>query len=206
MNILVFAPHPDDELLGLGGTLIKNKKENIKIVFMTSGEKGNPKKTQQETKNERETETKKVCRLLSAKPIFLKQKDREITANKNIIQKIVKVILETKPKQIYIPNSEENDLDHKKTNEIVRDALNFVKRKIKIPLVFEYEIWSPLQDVNQIENIDKQINKKIELLKLYKSQNYLQMNDAIIALNKYRGLTTGKGNYCEAFKVIWYEK
>ena len=37
-KILIVAAHPDDEVLGCGGTLIKLKKNNkIKILFMTDG-------------------------------------------------------------------------------------------------------------------------------------------------------------------------
>ena len=41
-NICIIAPHQDDEILGLGGTiayLIKHHK-NIHIIFTTNGEKG----------------------------------------------------------------------------------------------------------------------------------------------------------------------
>ena len=39
-NILVVAAHPDDEVLGCGGTLIKYKNNGYKIniVFFTDGE------------------------------------------------------------------------------------------------------------------------------------------------------------------------
>ena len=38
-KILVIAAHPDDEILGCGGTLIKLKSLNceIEIIFMTNG-------------------------------------------------------------------------------------------------------------------------------------------------------------------------
>ena len=36
-NILVIAAHPDDEILGCGGSIIKLKKYNINVLFMTDG-------------------------------------------------------------------------------------------------------------------------------------------------------------------------
>ena len=39
-NILVFAAHPDDEILGCGGTLLSFKKKGfkIKVIFLSDGE------------------------------------------------------------------------------------------------------------------------------------------------------------------------
>ena len=37
-KILIVASHPDDEILGCGGTLVKLKSENqINVIFMTNG-------------------------------------------------------------------------------------------------------------------------------------------------------------------------
>ena len=46
MKILIFAPHPDDAEIGCGGTIAKHiaKGDQVKIIYITSGERGgNPK-------------------------------------------------------------------------------------------------------------------------------------------------------------------
>ena len=53
-KILVVAAHPDDEILGCGGTISKLKNENyIEVMFMTNGvsSRGNDKKQIQRREN-----------------------------------------------------------------------------------------------------------------------------------------------------------
>ena len=41
-RVLVFSPHPDDDILGCGGSLIAhvNKGAKVTVIYMTSGEAG----------------------------------------------------------------------------------------------------------------------------------------------------------------------
>jgi LmbE family N-acetylglucosaminyl deacetylase len=61
MNVVVFSPHPDDELIGCGGTLIDHVKkgDNVIVVYITSGENGNPRYSPEMLKEIWEKEGKK---------------------------------------------------------------------------------------------------------------------------------------------------
>ena len=37
MNILILSAHPDDEVLGMGGTIKKLSKNNIKLCVVSEG-------------------------------------------------------------------------------------------------------------------------------------------------------------------------
>ena len=60
-KIIIVAPHPDDEVIGLGGTLLKLIKEkcNVEIIYVTSGKLSE--------KKMREYELQKVCAKLNVK-------------------------------------------------------------------------------------------------------------------------------------------
>jgi hypothetical protein len=44
-NVLILAPHPDDEIIGCGGAIIKhrNKGSKIFVIYLTDGREGNKK-------------------------------------------------------------------------------------------------------------------------------------------------------------------
>ena len=66
-----------------------------------------------------------------------------------------------------------------------------------------YEINTPLNDVNYVENITDSLKAKIEALKMHKSQLLqLEYDEAVTCMNRLRGITTGQGTYCECFKII----
>ena len=76
-KILVVASHPDDEVLGCGGTLIKYSKDGyeIKIIFMTNGVSSRS-KTKKNEILKRKNAAVKSSRILGAnKPKFFNFKD-----------------------------------------------------------------------------------------------------------------------------------
>ena len=70
-KILIIAAHPDDEILGCGGTIIKLKKKNIiRIIFLTNGVSSR-KNTNNRKAKLRKLECLNVIRKLGIKkPIF----------------------------------------------------------------------------------------------------------------------------------------
>ena len=64
-KILIIAAHPDDEILGCGGTISKLKNENnINIIFMTNGVSARGKNKLKEIK-ERKNSCLKLFKYLS---------------------------------------------------------------------------------------------------------------------------------------------
>ena len=71
-NILIIAPHADDEVLGCGGFISKySKSNNIFIAIMTNAYLGNPKKFTKKIISNIRNETLKVHKMMKNKKTFL---------------------------------------------------------------------------------------------------------------------------------------
>ena len=143
-KIVVFAPHPDDETLGCGGTIAKKSEEGheISVVFLTDGrnclkELGVLKPSPLELKEIRKREAKRAAEILgvpSENLIFLDIEDGMLRDNKRTAQEKITEVLTTFPKSVYLPQEREFHVDHRVTNHLVRTAI----RKINF-LPFEHQ-------------------------------------------------------------------
>ena len=214
-KILVIAPHPDDETLGLGGSIKKFTKLGVKVkVVIVSGHK--PPLYSAKDYKITFNESKKVFKLLNVHSYY----DLDLVATKlneiptsSLNNKITKVLSDFKPDVLFIPFPDRH-IDHRIVFEssIVasRPKTNFYPK-----IILSYETLSETHwNVSNIEpnfnpdffiNIDKEINFKIKALKIYKSQinnkNLSRSPDAAKALARFRGSQNGC-KYAEAFKVI----
>ncbi len=189
-RVLVLAPHPDDEAIGLGGTIIKHidSGDKLKIVYLTDNKKN---------RALRAKEAKKAAHIMGVKQIeFCHFKDGKLFATKKEIKKILSILLKFKPKIIYVPFFLDPHPDHQMTARILKEV--FKKSNLKAE-IYSYEIWTPLL-ANRIIKIDDVISQKILAIKAYKSQNkergYL---GATLGLNSYRAGMHNAGDKAEAF-------
>lgn len=211
-KILVFAPHPDDELIGCGGTLLKHQKDGHKsiIVYLTYGELGLMEK-EKRAKQIRKAEAKGFCKAINAKPIFLGETDLFFKNRLETLKKIIKIIRKEKPTIVFYPHATEDDPTHNQTTELARIACKFCGKNVaymkekpwQIKKIFEYEVWTPMVAYDISLDITSVIKQKSQLFSIYKSQlRLMNYREAALSLNRYRGITSGTGEYCEVFKSI----
>ena len=210
---IVFAAHPDDEIIGCGGSLAKHANKNeTTIVYLTSGDAGSLTCTKKELSEVRENEAKKAASILGISDlIFLRNPDGFLQCNKENLIKITNIIREKKPAIVYTHSSKDMHPDHKTTNELTKRALFMagsssfqeINGKPWIPyIIYAYEIMTPFQTPQYFEDITQFMNLKLEALKLHETQKNLHCEEWVEGLNKYRGRTTGIGKYAEAFKIL----
>lgn len=213
-SISIIAPHPDDEVLGCGGLISKlSKFKDIKINIMIVSGHLPPLYT-----NEEFEITKKECLLAHKKmgikgiPVFLKIPATKIndfpTASLN--NKIKKFIDINNSEIVCIPFPDRH-IDHKIIFESCMVATRPVGKKYP-KLVMCYETLSetnwnaPFIEPNFVPNvfinIDKEMDKKIKAMKIYKSQNSSTRSiDSIKSLANFRGSQNGS-KYAEAYQLV----
>lgn len=208
-KVLVFAPHPDDESIGCGGTIAKIVKEggNVTIVWMTSGELGTENHHRSvKLAKVREKEAKKAATALGVKNyFFLRQPDSFLMATPQLIKQVAKIITAYKPETILCSYWDKMNNDHIVTYDIVTRATLLASGISKSLLC--YEVWTPIEDCNYYEDISDFFDIKLKALSGYKSQTkIIPYDQAVEGLNKYRGLMGIGKKYAEAFRVIYSKR
>ena len=115
MNVLIIAAHPDDEILGMGGTILKHtsQKDNVTIVYMATGItarrssneiKSNEEKKFQKKILELRKDSLKAANLLNVKNVkFYDFPDNQMDSITllNVVKAIEKEIKSVKPERVY---------------------------------------------------------------------------------------------------------
>jgi LmbE family N-acetylglucosaminyl deacetylase len=203
-RIMVVAPHPDDESIGCGGTILKHVSEGdiVHVELLTSGEKGGHDWSEAETALRREAEAKLAASILGVEHLeFYRQPDGGLHANSRCVDLLQKRIHSWKPHTIYIPHPDEQHRDHEAVLGLVQAALSDV-RTDDMHRVLAYEIWTPLQQLDQIVDITPYLDTKLKAIAAYESQcRVMDFVAAAQGLARYRGEMHSwpGGEYAEVF-------
>jgi LmbE family N-acetylglucosaminyl deacetylase len=190
-NILVISPHPDDEAIGCGGTIRKHAEEgdHVSVIFLTSGGQGGHGKSEVETIQIREQEALEAKDILHISNVyFWNEPDGKLKASEKNIDRLHQAIESLHPDIIYVPHSNEQHPDHQAAAQLVRQVMTSLNGDTVKPEVYMYEVWTPIQDMDQIVDISPYIDIKRAAIQAYRSQcNAVKFDEAILGLNRYRG-------------------
>jgi len=196
MRVVVFVAHPDDEVLGMGGTILKHSQKGdfVKVVYLATGItsrrsanfQNNVPYDQNENKiNEMQKEikdlrndAKKSCNILKVKDSkFYDFPDNEMDSVPllKIVKVIEKEIKETKPDRIYTHHFHDLNIDHRTVFNAVLTATRPIGSSVKEIISFEVPSsteWNyPTQfNPNYFIDIKSQLSAKIKAMKSYKNE------------------------------------
>tara|TARA_B100000989_G_C19533104_1_gene471534 strand:+ start:1090 stop:1776 length:687 start_codon:yes stop_codon:yes gene_type:complete len=220
-KVLVVVSHPDDEVIGCGGTLIKHvtNGDKVKVIFTSESESAREKNKKLSKKKtlERQKIAEKVSKHLKfEKPIFLNFPNLSLT--RKDVTKMNSLIKDTiykfKPDVIYTHSPYDIHHDHRKTFDATLVAarpskINKVCELLtfEIPSASEFSIFPNSKNFNPniFVNIEKQMQLKKKVLMFYKNQfneypNILSIK-SILNLSEYRGNMVNL-KFAESFELI----
>ena len=143
MNVLVIVAHPDDEVLGMGGTILKHaiQGDTITVAYMTTGITSRRsskyqnvssyeinKKLELDMKKQIEElrkDAKKACNLLKVKKFFFfdfPDNEMDTVPLLKIVKTIEKLVKEIKPERIYTSHYGDLNIDHQIVHSAVMTA------------------------------------------------------------------------------------
>nr|DAO80782.1 MAG TPA: LMBE-RELATED PROTEIN, DEACETYLASE, ROSSMANN FOLD, ZINC-DEPENDENT.8A [Caudoviricetes sp.] len=216
MNILVIAPHPDDEVLGCGGIIAKRVAQGHRVCVCIVTE-GKPPMYSKKYVQHEEKEIKNAHKNLGIEEtIMLKFPSAHLDkiARHKINDALIDIVKLFEPDEVFIPHIGDIHKDHQIVAESSMVALR-PRSTQSIKRILSYEVlsetdWNIPNSINAFipniyEDISEYIDKKIESILMYKSQLHkypeARSIEGINALAVHRGVTVGV-NKAEAFMLI----
>ncbi|SVC47678.1 uncharacterized protein METZ01_LOCUS300532 [marine metagenome] len=206
MKILVIAPHPDDEVLGMGGTIKKLSKKN-KIILCVVSEGATAQYKDKKMIKVRRDSCKKTAKILGiSQTIFLDYPDMRLNlSHLDINKKLEEIVEKYRPEIVYTAPKNDLNLDHQM---VFNSTLVACRPKSGVKQILCYEIQGNTKVPfvpNVFENIEKEFSYKIKGFKMYKSEIEEFPNPRSIAaienLAIQRGIESGTRK-AEAFELI----
>lgn len=201
-NVLLLGPHPDDAEFSSGGTIAKLIENNIEIHYAVFSmcEKSI---TEGFAPGAIKKELIDAVDFMGINKKFLYLFDFEVRIfpqyRQEILEEMVKLNRQIKPDLVFLPSNSDIHQDHK---IIYEEGI----RAFKQSSLLSYEM--PWNNFAFLSNLyvaleEKHIRKKIDTLKLYKSQNFrLYSNEEYLtALMKIKGMQINE-KYAETFQTL----
>lgn len=220
-KILVIAAHPDDEILGCGGMILKALKHKSKIFVLFLGEGVSARyhlsdslgKDSIRSRKIRENEAKKVLNFLNINNYLFEYRlctRFDELPILSIVKSIENVISKFKPSIIFTHNPNEVNIDHKITYQATEIATRPINRDY-LKQIYSYEIpcsgnwkYSEMFKPNTFLNIKDVWQNKINAIKMYKNElrkyPHPRSIKGIEIIARYRGLQSGI-ELAEAFRL-----
>lgn len=221
-KILVVAAHPDDEILGLGGTIRKriNNGDVVDCIILGEGMTSRTEKRDQTEKSEVDKLQKDSIKAADIigynKMYFANLPDNRFDSINllQIVKAVEKIMAEAKPDVIYTHHYGDVNIDHKKTFEAVLTAARPVGNEypkeiycFETPSSTEWafgdekNIFKP----NVFVDIEDTINDKLKAMKCYKTElreyPHPRSLKALEIIAVRWGTVVGK-KFVEAFELV----
>jgi LmbE family N-acetylglucosaminyl deacetylase len=206
-RVLVVAPHPDDETLGCGGTLLRHRNDGDEIHWMImtriSESAGYSKESVESRKNEI-ADVAKTYGFSSIHQAKFETTTLDTIAKRELVEEVSSVMNSVKPEIIYVPYRNDVHSDHK----VIFDVVAACTKSFRYPFIRKVRAYETLSETefgitpessgfrpNLWIDITEHLEKKIMIMKKYKGEMgkhpFPRSERNINALATIRGATAG---------------
>jgi len=221
-SVAVVAAHPDDEVLGCGGTLARMASEGrtVHILLLADGESSRPEIPDQDPDANRMTARKvaaeKACKVLGCSTVeVLMMPDNRLDGLVllDVVRQVEKFLLRHQPSTVFTHHAGDVNIDHQVVHHAVITACRPVPGYHVRELLF-FEVpssteWRPAGSAepfipNWFVDISTTMARKLEALEVYGTElrtfPHPRSLRAVSALAEWRGATVGV-DAAEAFML-----
>jgi len=217
---LVLAAHPDDEVLGCGGTIAKlaDQGVSIHIAFLVDGvsSRGGHPKTRHDELQSRRTAARKACDILGVASVSFgdfPDNRMDTVALLDITQAVEELIAKHQPETVFTHHAGDLNIDHRRIHEAVVTACRPQRgQPVKTLLCFEVPSSTEWQlpgsaavfAPNWFVDISDTLARKLAALNAYATElrdwPHPRSGEGVEYLARWRGATVGVG-VAEAFML-----
>ncbi len=209
---MVFSAHPDDEILGVGGTITRLSKQGAKVTVAIFSLEETAQATEQSNDmvmEARKKETRTAAGILGVQEtVFLGKSPNGDANHSSVYQQCIKLIRKHRPQVIFTHFQHDKNRDHRTISEVVGEACSKAGENIlpdigkawSTPYLYYYELSDLLAYPSDIVDITGTIESKLKAVKTQKSHfgTMPETTEYLRALARVRGHTVGV-QYGEAF-------
>jgi len=211
-SILVIAAHPDDEILGCGGTIARHRKQGDRVMVLILADGVGGRSASAGTVSPKEVAARRDCaqranRVLGVEDLeLLSYPDNRMDAAPllDIVQDIEKTLALCKPAVVYTHHGSDVNIDHRRVQDAVIAACRPQPgHPVKQLLFFETPSsteWRPPSSLPPFEpqwfvDISDSLALKLEALAVYEAElrefPHPRSLAAVEHLARWRGATVG---------------
>jgi len=201
-KVLILGPHPDDAEFSSGGTIAKLIESNVEIHYAVFSmcEKSIPVGFSPGAIKE---ELLKAVDFMGIRKEFLYLFDFEVRVfpqyRQEILEELYRLNKQIQPDLVLLPSSSDIHQDHK---TIYEEGVRIFKQSRLLSYEMPWNNFAFLSNLYVSLN-ESHVQKKIDTLKLYKSQTFRQYSDEeyLKSLLRIKGLQINE-KYAETFQIL----
>ena len=215
-RIIVVAPHPDDETLGVGGTLLRRKAEGATIAWLIVTAISTESGWSKEAVKQRAGEIERIKQFYDFDEVFslnFQTTQLDTFPMSDIVTAISGVFNSFKPSEVFLPHPSDVHTDHR----VVFNAASACTKWFRYPSVKRVLAYETLSETDfglgtdqafrpsVFVDIKHFLSKKLEAMDIYESEvgefPFPRSHEAICALASLRGAASGF-KAAEAFELL----